>query len=239
MSYNIADNDDDLFDYDPDVETPSSQETFSSSDAPTSQIFNDLKEAASTFDFDTNKPRLALAFSSAIERFLEPCAEESYKKATEIVLDQLTGNQFSLLKTFYELEMKISRKMMFLHMFGGAFKKEDFEDDNIRSLFKFLNIEVTSSYIRSSFESFIHITNHSLILDRHLYSEMSTLLDIQTKDFLFDNPIDMDLSAHTVYFSHYRSEVDENIYRSLATPDFLQTLSNLYECPVNFVKNEK
>lgn len=236
MSSYISGNDDDLFDYEPEDTTSSN---YTSSDQY-HDLLNDIKQSVtSSDDLNTDKARLAIAFFQALYRFTEDPKSESFDKSVSIVLDKLTQGDFSLIKKFYELEVSISRRMQFISLFNTSFDNIDLDDTFTKDLFNFLQIDVTHTYLHACYRTLIHITNHALILDRFIYRSLSDRLSIPVQDHLFDDPAACSSDDHPVYIDDYNSRVNENIYRAIATPDFLQHLSDQTESKVTFVTNDQ
>lgn len=237
MSSYISGNDDDLFDYDPE-EIPNTS-NYTSSDQY-HDLLNDIKQnVISSEDLNTDKARLAIAFFQALHRFTEEPKAQSFQKSISLVLDNITKGDFSLIKKFYELEVSISRRMQFISLFSNSFDNVDIENDFAKELFKFLQIDITHTYLHACYRTLVHITNHALILDKFLYRSLSDRLSIPVQEYLFDDPSACASNDHPVYYDNYNSRVNDSIYRALATPEFIQYLSDQTESTVTFVTNDQ
>lgn len=242
---NYSSSDDDIFDYEPDEEkllvssssTSNSHYSTLENDVLNS-IKNNLDEVEST-PVHGDKARFAIAFYAATAKFINVGENQSYVKASRMVLDTLTNGEFSLLQTFYEYEIKISRKMSFLSIFGDSFLIEDKETlpDFAKEVLDILNIDANLVYINSCFRTVINITQHSLLIDRYMYKHLSVKLNIPVKEYLFINPSEMNTDDHNVYLENFHYDVYEKVYASLITPDLLSELSNDFQTNVTFKKN--
>lgn len=242
---NYSSSDDDIFDYEPDEEKVSISSS-STSNSHFSNLENDvmnsiksnLDEVEST-SLHGDKARFAIAFYAATAKFINVGQTQSYVKASRMVLDTLTNGEFSLLQTFYEYEIKISRKMGFLSIFGESFIPEDKEalPDFAKEVLEILNIDVNPVYINSCFKTVINITQHSLLIDRYIYKHLSAKLNIPVKEYLFVNPSEMNSNDHNVYLEDFHHDVYEKVYASLITSDLLSELSNDFQTNVTFKKN--
>lgn len=234
MSSYVSGNDDDLFDYEP-------EETSSESYTSASQyhdLLNDIKDnVSSSDDLNTDKARLSIAFAHALHKFTDDTKADAFHKSVAITLDKLTQGDYSLIRKFYELELSISRRMQFIALFNQTFDNIDLNDDFAKDLFKFLNIDITHTYLHSCYRTLIHITNHALTLDRYVYRSLSERLNIPVHQYLFDDPLQVS-ESHNIYYEHYDSHVHEKIYRSIATHELLEKLSQDTETKVTFIAND-
>jgi len=241
---NYSSSDDDLFEYEPDEEVLVS--TTSSSNSSYSTLENDvLKSIKNNLDEVETTPlhgdraRFAIAFYVATENFINIGETQSYIKASRMVLDTLTNGEFSLLQTFYEHEIKISRKMAFLSIFENAFRIDNENDipDFAKEVLDILNIDINPLYMNACFKTVINIAQHSLLVDRYIYKHLSIKLNIPVKEYLFVNPSEMNSQDHNVYLRDFHQDVYQKVYETLITPDLLTELSNDFQTDVKLIKN--
>jgi hypothetical protein len=246
MASNISSNDDDLFDYDPDLEQKPTANSFSSDEANRSNftssennLYNDIKnhlhDLIDTSDgiLDGNKVKLATGFHEASYSYFNNINSEAMVKSVTVALDTLTEGGYSLLLMFHRLEMRISRRMHFLNLFEGLFVSSEISDNFIKSIFELLKVDINDLYIRSCYSSSIAICNHALRLDRATYRMLSEKLDIPVKECLFANPSDMkDDEDHKVGYSDFHDEVEKNINEMLFNSGLSKLVSEEFSTSV-------
>ena len=229
MSSHISSNDDDLFDYDPDLEEKTSNNFFTSETHDASnftdsenRILNGIKNHINDFTesdksiLNDNAVRLALGFHEASHNYFNSVNSEAMVKSLTIAMDTLTEGNYSLLVMFHKTEMRISKRMHFLSLFHNLFNETDINDNFIKSIFDLLKVDVNDLYVRACYSSSIAICNHALKLDRATYRLLSEKLDIPVKEYLFANPSDMkDDQDHQVSYGDFANEVDKNIHEML------------------------
>jgi len=241
---NYSSSDDDLFEYDPDQEA--SVSTTSSSNSSYSALENDvLKSIKNNLDevetgaLHGDRARFAIAFYVATDKFINVGETQSYVKASRMVLDTLTNGEFSLLQTFYEYEIKISRKMAFLSIFENAFRADNENEipEFAKEVLDVLKIDINFLYMNACFKTVINIAQHSLLIDRYIYKHLSVKLNIPVKEYLFVNPSEMNAKDHNVYLEDFHRDIYQKIYETLITSDLLTELSNDFQTNVRLVKN--
>lgn len=231
---NFSDNDDDLFDYDPDTKkthVQSSQNEFLNNlhDVSTTEVEDDIDG-----NLDSAKVRVAHAYYGACERFITDINSQAGAKSLMIVLNKITNGDFLLMTSFYELEMKISRRMIFLELSLNAFKsKEDQNQESSESFIKIVkeifNVSFTDFYVKTFFLSTINISMHALTLDRAQYLVLSKKLGIPVKQFLFEDVTNMTEEDHGVYFEDYKNEIEEHLTQFFLNEGILEELNNAFE----------
>jgi len=236
MSNYISDNDDDLFDYDPQKD---SSPTSNYSNFNTSSSDNDLLKKLkininnSDKEFNTNSAKLAIGFSSSTYHFIWSVYSESLVKSMIVSLDSLTNGDFSLLIRFHELEMKISKRMDFHLLVREIFIKNDSPSQSLEELFTFLNIEVSDLYISTCFLSSVAISNHALMLDRSEYVVLAKKLNIPTKHFLLESTLENESTVHKVFLSDFNTEVRQAINNAISQ-DVINQLKNNYQIDAKY-----
>lgn len=240
---NYSSSDDDLFDYDPENEfVPSQSQSFSNDYSKLeNNVLKSIKNNLDEVDLSPvhgDKAKFAIAYYAATAKFFNVGETQSFVKASRMVLDTLTNGEFSLLQTYYEYEIKISRKMSFLSIFGDAFIPEEDELPNFaKEVLEILHIDITPLYINSCFKTVINLTQHTLMVDRYMYKHLANKLNIPVKDYLFINPADMDVQDHNVYLEDFHSDVYRKVYQNIITTDLLAELSNDFQTNVTLKKN--
>lgn len=237
-----ADNDNDLFDYDPSLDT-STENTFSSTSSTksNSELINSIKDNLNndienlTGNLAPNKYKFAASFNMAYHMFLHEPLQEATTKTISIVLNTLTNGDYNLMNIFYETEIKISRKIFFLELVDRAFDDGPEEENLLLQINKLLNIDMTDIYIYTCFRSTINICKHSLDLDKALYLALSKRLGIPVQQELFE-PIETSAKKdHKVYLEDYKRDIMENINNQLIDAGVLDEVKNIFGSDVNIV----
>lgn len=237
-----ADNDDDLFDYDPTLDVKP-KETFSNLDnkSSTSELLNSIKDNLNndieslTGNLAPNKYKFAASFNMAYHMFLHEPLQEATTKTISIVLNTLTNGDYNLMNIFYETEIKISRKIFFLELVDRAFDDGPEEENLLLQINKLLNIDITDIYIRTCFRSTINLCKHSLELDKALYLALSKRLGIPVQQELFEPIVTSAAKDHKVYLQDYKRDIMENINNQLIDAGVLDEVKEIFGTDVNIV----
>lgn len=246
MSSHISSNDDDLFDYDPDLEEKTSTNSFAGQTHDTSNftdsensIFNEIKNHLNDFPesgksiLNDNAVRLALGFHEASYNYFNSVNSEAMVKSLTMAMDALTEGNYSLLVLFHKTEMRISKRMHFLSLFQDLFNETDVSDNFIKSIFDLLKVDINDLYVRACYSSSVAICNHALRLDRATYRLLSEKLDIPVKENLFVNPSDMKPNEdHQVSYTEFSREVEKNINEMMFNSGLSELISKEFSAPV-------
>jgi len=230
MSNYISDNDDDLFDYEPEKESSTFISDTNQSLSSDNDLLKKIKDHIQTdnlIDFNTNNAKLAIGFSNSTHALLNSVYSESLVKSLIISLDSLTRGDFSLLIRFHELEMKISKRMDFHILVREIFFENESPSKELKELFDFLSIDPTDIYISSCFLSSVAISNHCLMLDRSEYIVLSKKLNIPTKHYLLESTLENEIIPHQIFVNDFQTEVRQAINNSISS-DVIDQLKNVY-----------
>jgi len=228
-------NDDDLFEYDPELEDDFNYSINHSSDSSSTEdniinkINGNIEDIESFVSEKGNvigtKAALALAFHETVEHFIYSSLPEGDLKSIKITLDNLTNGQYSLINMFHRLEIRISRRMHFLSIFETVFNDETLPEFMVKTFKDVFNFDMTSFHIRTCYISSLSICNHALIIDRSIYQHLSNKLGIPVKQELFDPPTEMTKENHEVDLQSYTQTVVRNIYKSMSEDGLLDQLN--------------
>lgn len=261
MSEFMRDNDDDLFDYDPEQEESTVKQNYSDNNSSFGeQIKSALNDIVSDA-LDKDKFRLAAAFNISTQKFIDSVNEPAFSKTIRVVLDKLTNGDFTLLNLLHRSEMRISRRMDFLLLFKEFLSEEvtDFtNNDIIKDIFGFLQIDATELYVKTCYQSTYRIVQHALEIDRALYKTLCRRLNLEPKQFLLGNhdhakypeanvtrqqlyisSEDPECAHHSVSLAHYEKDLVFNVYKALCAEDLNDNISSAFNCNVHFVNYEE
>lgn len=235
-NYNYSnDSDDDLFDYDPELEDNlkftinQSSESFNSEDNIINKIDGSLDDIESFVNEKGNvvgnKAALALAFHETVQHFIYSSLPEGELKSIKITLDNLTDGRYSLMNMFYRLEIKISKRMHFLSIFERVFNDHTLPEFMVKTFKDVFKLEMTSFHIKTCYISSLAICNHALVIDRAMYKHLSNKLGIPVKQELFDPPTQMTQEDHKVDIHSYNEVVTSNIYKAMSQDGLLDQLN--------------
>lgn len=219
MSYNISDNDDDLFNYDPAQDSvtqtlnpESTKVTAEPSADDTSrhhrEFVNSIKSNIEDADADLglHDPKmnplvsnLYGSFQEAINNFIGTIQKDHFAKSIHMTLDELTNGKFSMLNLYHHYEMRIARRSALVNLFGAVFREgQELNEDGeevapfLRKISELLNINFTHNYYVSTFNVSIDILNHSLTMDKVIYQFLADRLGLPLNELATADMRDMD-----------------------------------------------
>jgi len=240
MSSFISNNDDDIFDYDPELDNSSSNNSSSTINSSSTfssdnDLLNKIKDhlESNDKDFNTNNAKLSIGFAHSTHHLLHSVYTDSLIKSLMISLDSITHGDFSLLYRFHQLEMKISKRMDFHILVREIFFENDSPSDQLRELFDFLSIEVTDLYISTCFLSSVAISNHALMLDRSEYIVLAKKLNIPTKHYLLESTPENETMNHNIFLNDFTAEVRDAINNSISS-DVISQLKTSYNIDARY-----
>jgi hypothetical protein len=241
-----ASSDDDLFEYEYDEKEESkSSSSFVEDLNISSKIFKE-NNSIDSLDLDSksatlngNKIRLSLAYNNAFCSFVSEVHSQSVAKSFVIVLDTLTNGDFSLISKFYDLEMTISRKMLFLDLSHRSLNMESLDSSFAEQIFKALDVTFSEFYLNNFYYSTLDICEFSLGIDRAEYLVLSKKLGIPVQQFLFEDFRTTDESQHTVYLEDFRKYKIDSMFTFLQENNLLEEISNMYGKNVKVVTSSE
>ena len=253
MSY--IDNDDDLFDYDPNedknasLKEPSSFESFLSSSKKEEELNDSLSDI-----LEENKIKLALSFHHATSHHFSKIETPAYIKSVGLVLDKLTNGDFSLIYMFYRKEALIAQKIFFLRMMESVLEtaqnvsiitedappQEESNSSVLSTILKALGLNMTEEHVSIFYGSSVSICKHSLTVDRIIYQHLSEKLSIPVIDSLLDPHYDHSNNAHylqQIASSDIYNKIFESITCKLAEDGILEKLRDTFGTNVKLTRN--
>lgn len=240
-------NDDDLFEY----EYDEAEETKISSASSIEDINLSSKLFKETSGIDAleldnkvatlngNQIRLSSSYNQAFASFVNEVHPQAVAKSMVIVLDTLTNGDFSLISKFYDLEMFISRKMLFLELSHRSLDKDNIDQFILSEISKILSIQFTDFYLENFYYSTLDICEFSLGFDRAEYLVLSKKLGIPVQQFLFEDYKTLKESEHNVYIEDFKEYKTNSINQVLLENNLLQEISNLYARNVRIVTSSE
>lgn len=231
----FANNDDDLFDYDPSTETTHTSdntETFATEpitglSKDQEKLLKQVKDNLSNSDADlieengkvnTLRSELYTSFQAAINTLVENIRVEHFSKAINVTLDELTQGRFSMLNLFYKYEIKICRKTTLIALFDKVLLTQDDDEKSpfIETISKLLNLEISPLYIKSSFAATNKILIHSLTIDKIIYQFLAEKLNLPVaKDIIeydFSGSIEqIEQRMKTFTFDHFSKTIENTM----------------------------
>lgn len=217
MSYNY--DDDDLFDYDPENETASNSQNVHVGPEYTDQQNKLITAIKDNFDSSEDEDealgsvrhlqaRLAASFQSASSYFITNTEQQASDFAQRHVLDYLTDGNYSYIELFYLTESKIVSTINFINIAEIIFFSED---SNMQEIVKeIFDVDLSDTYVETCFISHLKISQHSLLVNRMLYTSLSEYLDIPIKEeLLLDETVINDITDYSYHNSinHIRSDI--------------------------------
>jgi len=248
MSY--LDNDDDLFEYDPELEEESSHSSDQLTSTKTNSKFEDFVSKSKVDDdldlssnelLDQAKLKLALAFHKATHHHFSSVESPAYHKAITLVLDKITNGDFSLIYMFYRKEALLAQRLIFLSMMDAiADTSKDDEENILSEILSHLNIKLTPLHIDLYYGTSIAICRHTLVVDRVIYQHLGEKLSIPTNEFIVDPNYNYSLNPDPVsqiINTDIYTKIFESITSSLADEGILEKLQETFGSSVRLFKN--
>ena len=250
MSY--LDNDDDLFDYDPELDQSSSasvsQELFTkSSESSDFQNFVSKNKSDDDIDLSSNqlidqhKVKLALAFHSATHRHFSGVESPTYFKAITLVLDKLTDGHFSLIYMFYRKEALIAQRLLFLSMMDAVTNFSEKDSQNILSeILSHLGITIDKLHVDLNYGTSLSICRHAVATDRVIYQHLSDKLSIPVNEFIIDphyNYAENPSAIADIINSDIYTKIFSSITIALAEEGILEKLQETFGTKVTLFNN--
>jgi len=251
-----SDNDDDIFDYDPEQDFSSnlqsdSYQNISSSDKSTNtiissakDIFDDLVSDNSFGDtIDESKVKLCISFQAAAANYFSKIQTPAYTKSISMVLDTLTNGDFSMIQMFNHKEALITQRLRYICMMKQVIHSDTSDDSIMEQLFSLLNISYDKSHVEIFYTSNLNIATHALHVDRAIYKALGKKLNLPLKEELLDD-------TYVVTPEHFLSSLNDNpvddyfniayskIIRKIADEGVLSELSELYGTNYTLYSNE-
>jgi len=232
----FASDDDDLFAYDPSLN--STQNNISSSNKIISDssdmIQNISKQIEKSKDDDilgsfSTRIRFAQALLVAYTEFISFGAI-FFHKAVHQTLDRLTSGNFSMLYMFNYLEYNILRRTNIKFLLQNTFL--DNEQEAVIQFKKFVDktgFSLDDSFISLYIKTNIEINDHVTNIERSMYIALSEKLQITPNPVIINpNPTVQELSDSTPSsLAEYHDELFRSMFSSLADSAYLQNLSDL------------
>lgn len=238
MSY--LDNDNDLFDYDPDDEidspttssTSSKQKSVDDFMSSAKSIIDELSQSSDDI-IDDNKIKLASSFHLATSVYFSKVEHPTYEKAIGATLDKLTNGNFSLLHIFYRTESLIIQRLHFLDLMEKVVESSSSlnDDDNftIKELFNILKIDFTDEHIKIFYAPSIAIARFCLNVDRVTYQHLGAKLNMPINENLIDPYYKVNSSElNNPVVNDYSDTVYPLIMKSIATEGVLEKLQEVF-----------
>lgn len=237
MSY--LDNDDDLFDYEPEdeVESTSPSSGHKHVDDFLSAAKDIINEISNDEVVDHNKVKLASSFHLATAVYYSKVQGPTQEKAIEVILDKITNGEFSLLQMFYTTEALIIQRLHFLDLIERVIEPNFgiSDDDNftLKELFDLLKIECSPEHIRIFYAPSIAISRFCLNVDRVVYQHLGSKLNIPIKQELIDPHYKVNSSElNNPVVNNYSDTVYPLILKSIATEGVLEKLQEVFNVQV-------
>jgi hypothetical protein len=240
--------DDDLFEYDPEVEsspTHSHQETVTPLSKEEKSFFDNIKDnldedIESSGNINGANVAFADSFQVTLYNFIDSqVRNSSFFKSVTQSLDEITSGRFSLIHYKNHLEITISRTMHVLYLTSFLSQDDPLENssDKIKDLLDLLNLNFNTFYLKTCFHSTFAIMQHKLFLDRQLYIAACNELNQEVHQSLFMEPSDFVESEYADHFesSTYHqdkfSKINSYLYEST---DLVKNISSILGKDVSF-----
>lgn len=251
---NFANNDDDLFDYDPSTETSTPAEDIVTNvteeitglSKDQEKLLKQVRDNLSNADADlvgdekgkvnTLRSELYTSFQAAINALVDNVRVEHFSKAINVTLDELTQGRFSMLNLFYKYELKICRKTTLIALFEKVLltQNDDEKSPFIETISNLLNIQISPLYIKSSFATTNKILLHSLTIDKIIYQFLAEKLNLPVvKDIIeydFTGSVEqIEQRMKTFTFDNYSKTIEHTMLTAFFSADKTENTNTLQQ----------
>jgi len=206
----LHDNDDDLFEYEPESSTVNVSDSFTDSSSTESQFINsiktnydDISESGSIKGIET---RLGSAFLSAANFHISTASQNGHAYAARYILDEVSDGKFSLLELFKTTEIKIIKLLEFIEICESILEDED---NFITQILELIGVSLTPIHVQSIYKTHLKLSQHSLLLSKALYLELSEKLLMPVNMELFEAKPNIDDIEYR--YSSLVSKITSNI----------------------------
>lgn len=233
-------NDDDLFEYEPEetslpnFSTDSDQSNLSQSEK---DFLDSIKvsEKNNIGSVNATEAQLSLAYLASSHFFVKSeTVFTGHSFAIRYALDELTNGRFSLLELLKTTEAKIIRLSAFITLSESIFGDET--QSFIETLNNLFNSNIGPIHANAIYGTHLAISRHSLAINRCLYSQLCHKLNMPLNPSLFDD----DYSLDDVDFSYqeFTSNIHSNIISELALEGLTDKVSEAFSQNVQLYKNQ-
>lgn len=253
-------NDDDLFDYDPETDTDTEDvssavfqsEQYTPSSSTRNKTVEDFISSAKQFvdeisindssPIDEQKVKLAASFHNATAAYYQKVQTPSYIKSVSIVLNTLTNGDFSRIQMFNHKEALILQRLRYLSMMNKIFTTSDPDQNVLKELFDIMKIEYSFEHVQTFYLSSVNISLFCLNLDRLIYKHLGERLNLPIKQELLDDsyinePEKFLIELNDPVNDEHMSQMYASLYTEMANDGLLKDLSDLYNIPFNLRVN--
>jgi len=233
------DNDDDLFDYEPEPNNTSTiftdqdfQNDSSKLTHEEQEFVNSIKNSQNYFgNLNASEVKLAVGYLDSSYNFIEKESSPSgHLFALRYILDQMTEGRFSLLELFKTTEMKILRLLSFINLSESIFGDDG---QNFKEILKdIFDIDVGDMHVRLIYGTHLAISRHSLLINRSLYSQLSEKLGMPVDSRLFQD--DITFEEIKISYAHLTQNIHNNIIKQLAEEGLTSKVSEAFTSNVTY-----
>lgn len=244
--------DDDLFDYDPSSETPTSSYSYDSklNSNPTSdnQVLDDIYRQMDNLVHDSGverinefRIRLTDSFYEAYHEFLSKSSVVAHVESVHITLDEITNGRFSKVYFIKTLEQNIFRRLSIQYLLSAIIDQNDEDGLTFKEFLAKADIQVTDDFVHMYFSTAFKISSHTVDVERAIYMTACQELNITPNSLIIQEdltPSDI-AKAFNSTASAFRKNVFNSIYSQLSNSSSLpQALSSIFSSETVFqVKN--
>jgi hypothetical protein len=207
MSFNINDNDDDLFNDQP---SKPSDSNYSDVQALINSIPEDESE---TIDAIVNRSRMSLALYHGAHSFIYNTS--SYNRSIFNTLNQLTDGMFQYQLYADILEESITRRIIildFVNTIANA-HSEEYDEKALKLIGKALKTNIDDRFIRTYFVSFHRLLVSAIDYNVEIYKAVCAHINREPSQFVLDKTTS-DLSIMTLSSDSYINSIFANMRNS-------------------------
>jgi hypothetical protein len=208
MSFNINDNDDDLFN---DSSTLSSSSDSSAYSDVQSLIDSIPKDELKNISDIAMRAKMSIALYQGSHSFIYNTS--SYNRSIFNTLNQLTDGSFQYNLYADVLEESIIRRLIILDFVDGIVFSDNDHERALEKIGKVLNINIDERFIRTYFVSFHRLLTSSIDYNIEVYKSVCSHINREPSSFVIEKNIS-DASYMTLSSDSYINSIFSNMRRS-------------------------
>jgi len=230
MSNESFASDDDLFSYDPSVETAKPQSSFEKNNSEILQNISKKIEENKDEDLIGSlglRVKMAESILASYAEFIK-INSVFFNKSVHQVLDQLTDGNFSLIYSYNFLESNIVRRINIKFLLQSIFLEKGKSSEQFKKFMSKFDLGFDESFVDIYINPTLMINDHIINNERAMYVNLAIKLN-RTPSPVITNPdpkIEDLIALVPSNVHHYHHQMFESIQESL--PDYIQDLSFLY-----------
>lgn len=232
--------DDDLFDYDPSSDKPTTSYDSKINTNPTSdnQVLDDIYRQMDNLVHEDGpesinefRIRLTDSFYEAYYEFSNKSSTVAHIESVHMTLDEMTNGRFSKIYFLKTLEQNIFRRLSIHFLISAIIDENEGDGINFKEFLAKANIHVSDDFIPVYFTTALKISSHTLDVERSLYMASCNELGVTPNSLVIHDDLttaDVAKGFHPTA-STFKKSVFDIVHAEIAKSEsFAQAVSNIF-----------